>query len=175
MTAAAHIFPNFTQQMGELKAGGATSQITLTNANSGTVDTLKVGLAGTGAQLFNWVAATEAYTTAANFLANAGTGGGGALTEVSGGGYSRQSLSGVTYTTSGLVNTLNCTSPITWSATANWSAQYAFFYDYTAGGNSDSTGLLICYWDFGGSVSVVNGGTFTLTINGSGLATWTSS
>ena len=116
MTAAAHIFPNFTQQMGEFKAGGATSQITLTNANSGVVDTLKVALfTGT----FYWVAATEAYTTIAQFLANAGSGGGGALTEVSnsGTGYSRSALTGVTYTTTGLVNTLNCTSPITWSAT----------------------------------------------------------
>ena len=175
MSAAAHIFPNFTQMMGEKNAGGSTSQITLTNANSGTVDTLKVGLVASTS--FNWVAATQAYTTVAQFLANAGSGGGGAQTEVSSSstGYSRQSLSGVTYTDTGLVSTLNCTSPLTWSATASWSAAYAFFYDYTAGGNSDSTGLLICYWDFGGSVSVVNDGTFTLTINASGLATWTSS
>ena len=174
MTAAAHIFPNFTQMMAEKNAGGATSQITLTNANSGTVDTLKVALfTGT----FNWVAGTQSYTTIANFLANAGSGGGGALTEVSSSstGYSRQALTSVVYTDTGLVSTLNCASPITWSATASWSAQYAAFYDYTAGGNSDSTGLLICYWDFGGSVSVVSGGTFTLTVNASGVATWTSS
>lgn len=159
MTAAAHIFPNFTQAMG-------------THAVNLSSDTLKVGLAsGT----FNWVTATEAYTTVAQFLANTGSGGGGALTEVVYTGATpatRISLSSVTYTEAALVSTLTCTSP-SWT-TATWTANYAFFYDYTAGGSSDTAGLIICYWDLGGS-QVIAGQTFTLTINASGLATWTSS
>jgi len=159
MTAAAHIFPSFTQAMG-------VHSINLSS------DTLKVGLAsGT----FNWVTATEAYSTVSQFLANAGSGGGGALTEVSYSGASpasRITLSSVTYTQTGLVSTLTCANP-SWT-TATWTADYAFFYDYTAGGNSDTAGLLICYWDLGGN-QTISGQTFTLTINASGLATWTSS
>jgi hypothetical protein len=169
MAVTAHVFPNFTQQMGEKNAGGSTSQITLTNANSGTVDTLKVALfTGT----FNWVSATQAYTTIGQFLSNSGSGGGGALTEVTGTGYSRQALTTVTYTTSGLVNTLTCANP-SWSA-STFTANYAAFYDYTTAASSDTNGLLICYWDLGGAQSV-SGSTFTLTISGSGLVTWTSS
>ncbi len=159
MAQAAHVFPNFTQQMGT-----NTGPINLTS------DTLKVGLVASGT--FNWVAATEAYTTVSQFLTNAGSGGGGSLTEVSGGGYARVSLSGVTYTESGLVSTLTCSNP-TWT-NVTFSSVYAFFYDYTAGGSSDTNGLLICYWDFGGTQTVA-GASFTLTINASGLVTWTSS
>lgn len=159
MAAAAHIFPSFTQSMG-------THSVNLSS------DTLKVGLAsGT----FNWVSATEAYSTVSQFLANAGSGGGGALTEVVYTGASpasRFTLTSVTYTESGLVSTLTCAAP-SWT-TATWTADYAFFYDYTAGGSSDTAGLLICYWDFGGNQTIA-GQTFTLTVNASGLATWTSS
>jgi hypothetical protein len=159
MAAAAHTFPAFTQAMG-------AHSINLSS------DTLKVGLAsGT----FNWVTATEAYSTAAQFLANAGSGGGGALTEVSYSGASpssRITLSSVTYTESGLVSTLTSANP-SWT-TATWTADYAFFYDYTAGGSSDTAGLLICYWDFGGNQTIA-GQTFTLSINSSGITTWTSS
>ena len=162
MAAAAHIFPSAVQR--------------LTNESekwTATADTLKVGLA-TGT--FNWVAATQAYVFVADFLTNSGSGGGGALTEVSTSstGYSRQSLTSVGTTTTGLVTTLTCAT-ISWSATSNWSAAYAFFWDDTDTSTSDSTRHLLCYWDFGGTVSVVNGGTFTLTISGSGLVTFTSS
>lgn len=162
MAQAAHIFPGFTQAMG---------------VNSGPVnlssDTLKVGLVA-GGSTFNWVSATQAYTTVSQFLTNSGSGGGGALTEVStsGTGYIRQALTSVTYTESGLVSTLTCSNP-SWSA-ATFTAVYAFFYDFTAGGSSDTNGLMLCYWDFGGNQTVA-GATFTLTISGSGLATWTSS
>lgn len=162
MAQAAHVFPNITQQMG----ANTGTQINLSS------DTLKVGLVASGT--FNWVAATEAYTTVSQFLTNSGSGGGGALTEVStsGTGYTRQALSSVTYTESGLVSTLTCANP-SW-ASASFSAVYAFFYDYTAGGSSDSNGLILCYWDFGGTQTVTSA-TFTLTISGSGLVTWTSS
>jgi hypothetical protein len=164
----AHVYPNFTQQMGAHLSGGS-NQIDLTG---GTVDQLRCGLA-TNANTYTWNATSQAHATVTNFLAGSG---GGAMTEVStsGTGYSRQALTSVTYSESGLVSTLTCAT-IQWTATSNWNAYYAFFYDYAAGGSSDATGLLICYWDFGGTVSVVNGGNFTLTINASGLVTWTSS
>lgn len=167
MAGAAHVYPNFTQQMGAHLSGG-TSQIDLTG---GTVDTLKVGLVASSSPAYSWNGTSQAHTTVTNFLAGSGA---GALTEVSGGGYARQTLGSVTYSESGLVSTLTC-STVSWTASANYSATYAFFYDYTAGGNSDTAGLLITYWDFGGTVSVVSGGNFTLTINASGLVTWTSS
>lgn len=160
MAQAAHIFPNISQQMG----ANTGTQINLAS------DTLKVGLVGSGT--FNWVSTTQAYTTVAQFLTNAGAGGGGSLTEVVGGGYSRQALTSVTYTETGLVSTLTCANP-SW-ASASFTANYAFFYDFTAGGNSDTNGLILCYWDFGGNQTVTSA-TFTLTISGSGLATWTSS
>jgi hypothetical protein len=160
MAQAAHVFPVVTQQMG----ANTGTQINLST------DTLKVLLVASGT--FNWVSATEAYTTVSAFLTNAGSGGGGALTEVSGGGYSRQTLTSVTYTESGLVSTLTCANP-SWSS-ASFTAVYAMFYDYTAGGNSDTNGIPLCYWDFGGSQTVTSA-TFTLTISGSGLITWTSS
>lgn len=169
MAQAAHVFPNFTQQMG---LGDHNSNSSAINLSSTSQDTLKVGLAsGT----FNWVSATQAYTTVSQFLTNSGSGGGGSLTEVSYTGAtpaSRVTLSGVTYSESGLVSTLTCTSPA-WT-NASWTADYAFFYDYTAGGNSDSSGMLICYWDFGGNQTVTTA-SFTLTINAAGLVTWTSS
>lgn len=170
MAVTAHVFPNFTQLMAE---GDATNNINL-NTGVGTVDTCKVALfTGT----FNWPGTSDStanYTTIAQFLANTGTGGGGALTEVVGSGYSRQALTSVNCTTSSttLVTTLTCASPAWTSST--FSASYAAFYDYTAGGSSDTNGILMCYWDFGGSQSV-SGATFTLTVSGSGLVTWTSS
>lgn len=166
MAAAAHVFPNATQNIAN-KAEKWTA----------TADTLKVGLVASGT--FNWPGtgnSTAAYQTVADFLANAGAGGGGALTEVSasGTGYSRLALTSVAFTTSGLVNTLTAASPISWTATSNWSAVYAFFYD-AAVDTSDSTRELVAVWDFGGTVSVVSGGNFTLTINASGIVTYTSS
>jgi len=162
MTAVAHVFPNAVKNIASK----------VENWASGSSE-LKVGLAsGT----FNWPGtsnSTAAYQTVSDFLGNAGSGGGGALTEVVASGYSRTVLTGVSLTTTGLVVTLTC-SNVSWTAGANWSAQYAFFYDPTFDTN-DTTRELVCYWDFGGRVSVVTGGNFTLTINASGLVTFTSS
>jgi hypothetical protein len=166
MAGTAHFFPNFQQSLATASGGARLV---------GTVDTLKIGLVATGST-FNWVAATEAYTTVSSFLTNAGSGGGGALTEVSGGSYARQTLTGVALTQSANVNTLTASSPINFpTATANYSASYAFIYDYTAGANSDTAGLMVCYWDFGGPLAVVTGGNIALTVNASGLVTWTAS
>lgn len=165
MAQAAHVFPSFAQNLGA-------------NAQKATTDGISVALIATGST-FTWNTATQLYTTITQFLANAGSGGGGALTEVSttNTGYSRLALTGITFTESGLVSTLTASSPLTWnvptaaSGGVNWSASYAVFYDTT----TDASGDLICYWDFGGPTAVTAGGTFTLNINASGLVTLTSS
>lgn len=154
----AHVYPNFTQEIG-------TKLESLNN-----VDTLKVGLIAPS-NTYTWNSTAQGHKVVSDFLAGSG---GGALTEVSTSstGYARTALTSVGFSTTGLVNTLTCAT-IQWTATANWSAVYAFFYDFSVGG--DTSGELICYWDFGGTVSVVSGGSFTLTINASGLVNWTSS
>lgn len=159
MTAAAHVYPNAVQEL-------VTKAESLNN-----VDTLKVGLAAPTSPAYTWNSTSQAHATVANFLAGSGA---GAMTEVSTSstGYARLGLTSVTATTTGLVTTLTAAT-MTWTATANWSATYAFFYDFSVGG--DASGELICYWDFGGTVSVVSGGNFTLTVNASGLVTFTAS
>lgn len=159
MAAAAHVYPNATLNIAN-KAEKWTA----------TADTLKVALIAAGT--YTWNSTAQAHQTVADFLAGSG---GGVMTEVStsGTGYTRSALASVTFTTTGLVNTLTCAN-IVWTATSNWSALYAVFYD-AAVDTSDSTRELICYWDFGGTVSVVSGGNFTLTINASGIVTYTSS
>jgi hypothetical protein len=141
----AHAFPSLTQQLG-------------VEAFNLTTDTLQVALIGSGT--ITWNTTTQGYTTLPALISGAG------LTEVStsGTGYARQTLTGVSYTTSGLVNALTCSSP-TWSSAA-FSALYAVFFDASV-----SNGLL-CMWDFGGSASATP---FVLGINSGGLIQWQSS
>jgi hypothetical protein len=155
VAVTAHYFPEFETQMG-------TKVINLST------DTLTVGLIASGT--FTWGSTPEGYTYVSSFLAGDGTH--GALTEVSGGGYSRQNLVSPTFTSSGEVVTLTCSTNPSWSS-ATFNTVYGFLYDSTVGG-SDSAHPIILYWDFGGSQSV-SGATFTLTINASGLVTWTAS
>lgn len=158
MSAVAHVYPNAVQEL-----------VTKAESLNG-VDTLKVGLAAASSPVYTWNGTSQGHKFVSDFLAGSGA---GAMTEVTGGSYARQTLTSVTCTTTGLVTTLTCAT-ITWSATANYSATYAFFYDSSVGAG-DSTFPLICYWDFGGTVSVVAGGNFTLTINASGIVTFTAS
>ena len=151
MTATQHFFPEFQLQ---------------TSANLSS-DTLMVGLIASGT--FTWGATPEGYTYVSQFLAGDGTH--GALTEVTGGSYSRQALTGVTFTASGEVVTLTAANP-SWT-TVTFTTVYGFLYDSTVGAG-DSSHPIICYWDFGGSQSV-SGTNFTLTVNASGLVTWTAS
>lgn len=93
-------------------------------------------------------------------------------TEASGTGYTAggQALTSVTLTKSGHVYTLTSANP-SWTS-SSITASYALFYDSTPGSNA--TNPVICYWDFGGA-SVSSSGTFTLTVSGSGLVTFTGS
>lgn len=90
----------------------------------------------------------------------------GAGTEATGTAYTAggQTLTGVTITTTGTTTTLTAANP-TW-ANSTITAAYAVFYDGTGG--TDATNFPFVYWDFGGSQSSSNG-SFTLTINASGI------
>lgn len=131
-------------------------------------DTLQVLLIASTSPAYTWNSTSQAHTTVTNFLAGSGA---GAMTEVSGGSYARQTLTSLSFTDSANVTTLTCAN-ITLS-TVTFSTTYAVFFDNSVGG-TDSTNQLICYWDLGGTQSVT-GQNWTLTIAGSGLVTWTNS
>jgi hypothetical protein len=94
-------------------------------------------------------------------------------TEASGTSYTAGgvTVAGQLLTTSGSVTTLTATSPNL--STSTVTASYGVWLIKPSGA-SNSTTYPVCYWDFGGSQSS-NTGNFTLTINASGLATWTVS
>jgi len=154
MAVVAHYFPEFETQLGA-KAVNLSS------------DTLNVGLIASGT--FTWGATPEGYTYVSSFLGGDGTH--GSLTEVSGGGYSRQALTSVSFSASGEVVTLTSANP-SWSS-ATFSTNYGFLYDASVG-SGDSSHPIILYWDWGGTQSV-SSTTFTITVNASGLVTWTAS
>lgn len=165
MTVTCHVFPSLIWQLGA-KAVSLTS------------DSLYVGLIASGTYNYSGGANGTKPFHVTDFLAGDGTN--GALTEVSTSGtaYSRQLLTSVavmpssdSYTT-GTTYTLSCANP-SWAA-STISAKYAFFYDNSFGSGTDSTNLIMCYWDFGGTNSS-SSGSFTLTISGSGLLQWTVS
>lgn len=129
-----------------------------------TSDTLKAGLIASGTLAARGT--SEGYVTVSDLLNNNGS----ALTEVTGGGYSRQTLTSVTYTKSALVVTLNSAN-IVWSA-ATFSTVYGWIHDDSTG-VTDATRALIAIWDFQGTQSVTSTN-FTLVINAGGLVTWTA-
>lgn len=94
-------------------------------------------------------------------------------TEISGTGYTAggQALTSVSFSTTGTVTKLTCANPA-WTTATLTNVNYAVFFD--AAGGTNATNYPICYWNLGGAQSVT-GGTFTLTINASGLYTVTSS
>lgn len=154
MAVVAHYFPVFETLMG-------TKVVNLST------DTLTVGLIASGT--FTWGGTPEGYEYVSQFLGGDGTH--GALTEVTGGSYSRQNLTSVSFSASGETITLTAASPA-W-ATATFSTVYGFVYDASVGG-SDSAHPILLYWDFGGSQSVT-ATTFTLAVGSSGLVSWVAS
>lgn len=135
----------------------------LKTANLST-DTMNCGLIATAGLAARGT--SEGYQYVSQLLANNGS----ALTEVSGGGYSRQSLATVSWTISGLVVTYTAANPSWGSAT--WTAYYAWLHDETDSSGTDATRPLMVIWDLGGG-QAVTGQTFTLAINASGIATFT--
>jgi hypothetical protein len=154
LAAAAHYFPVFETLMG-------TKVINLDS------DTLNVGLIASGT--FTWGSTPEGYEYLSQFLAGDGTH--GALTEVSGGGYSRQALTSVSLTASGEVITFTAANP-SWSS-ATFTTNYGFIYDASVG-SGDSSHPILLYWDFGGSTTVP-GITWTIDLNPAGILNWTAS
>ena len=154
MATTQHYFPEF-----EVAAWNKTINVSS--------DTFNVGLITSGT--FTWGSTPEGYQYVSQFLAGDGTH--GSLTEVSGGGYSRQALTSVSFSASGEVITFTAASP-SWSS-VTFSAVYGFVYDASVGG-SDSAHPILLYWDFGGAQSP-SGTTFTLTVNASGLIALTAS
>lgn len=130
-------------------------------------NTLKVGLIASGT--LSARVNSETYATVSDLLANSP---GSPLTEVStsGTGYTRQILTSVSYSKTGLVVTLTSANP-SWPS-ATFSTNYGFLYDDSTGG-SDASKALIAIWDFGGVQSVTSTN-FTLLVNASGLVTWTA-
>lgn len=167
MAAAAHSFPGYNNLL-------TTKSANYSNLSGST----KLGAVLISAGTFNWVAATQAYTTLAQFIANAGSGGGGALTESTGTGYSRGTLSSVTCSTSGLVTTLSHAA-LTYTA-STITALYLVVYDFTLNttnpnnNTADASHQLVAYQDFGGP-ETDTAGTWSFTPSGSGLVTWTAS
>jgi hypothetical protein len=165
MAVTAHVFPSFNLAALEKSAN-------FTNLASSTH--LSALLITTGTYTFT-NAGFGTCASVTNFLAGDGTNGALTETSTSGTGYTRNTNIGSvtvadTGTGSSAVTTLSCAN-VSWTS-ATFTAKYALFYDSTSG--SDTTNVPICYWDFGGAQSV-SGATFTLTIAGTGLATWTIS
>ena len=155
MATTSHVYPS-------LSLNGLKKTL---NASTDTLEVLLIA-AGT----YTWNSTAQGHTHVSDFLTGSGS---GALTEVStsGTGYTRQTLTSVTLTDSGLVTTLDCANP-SWTS-ATFSAVYAAFFDNSVGG-SDSTNQLLCYWDFGSAQSVTST-TFTITVNSGGVLAWTHS
>jgi hypothetical protein len=96
----------------------------------------------------------------------------GAGTEASGTGYSAggQALTSVTFTLTGHGYVLSCANPSWNAAGGSLAAAYAVILDSTPGSNA--TNPVLCYFDFGGTATATNS-TFGLTVNGSGLLSYT--
>lgn len=149
MAVTAHVFPQFQLGLASKLQNLSSDSIMCALSNSGTTITL----ATTGVQ------AAKLWT---DWKTNV-------TPEITGTGYTAggQALTGVSSTVTGDVWTLTATSP-SW-ASSTITANQAVFYDSTA-----STVQLIAFWDFGGAVSDTSG-TYTLTINASGIVTATVS
>lgn len=124
-------------------------------------DTFKVGLIASGT-LDASRANTEAYEFVTDLLANNGS----ALTEVTGTGYSRLSLTSVTWTLSGLTAKLTAANP-TYSS-PSFQFKYGWIHDETASSATDATRPLLAIIDFGG-LQTASGASFPLAVDTSGL------
>lgn len=129
-------------------------------------DTLKIGLIASGTLATRSTA--EGFETVSDLLAN----GGSALTEASGTGYSRLSLTSVTWALSGLVVTLGAANPAYTSP--SFTFKYGWIHDETASSATDATRPLITIIDFAGTQTAA-GSSFPLAVDSSGLFSITAS
>jgi hypothetical protein len=150
MAVTAHVFPQW-------ELGAATKL-----QNLAATDTLKVALSNAAGPVTLATAGVQAAKLFTDWTTNV-------TPEITGTGYTAggATLATQTVTVSGNVTTWTTANP-SWSA-STFTANQAIFYDSTAG-----TVQLICFWDFGGAITVTSS-TFTLTVSGSGLLTATAS
>lgn len=152
MAVTSHVFPQFAIGLGvgDIAMTGGTYKVALGNAAG------PIGLATSG------ISTAKLFTDWTSIV-----------TEITGTGYTTGgvAVSSPTFTAGGSNNTV-----ATWTSASNpnwtsasFTANQAVYYESSA-----STYQLICFWDFGGAVTVTSS-TFTLTINGSGLLTATAS
>lgn len=130
-------------------------------------DTFQFGLIASGTLAAR--ATSEGYEFVSDLLAN----GGSPLTEVStvGTGYSRQALASPSWSLSGLVTEFNADNP-EWTA-ATFTTVYGWIHDETASSGTDATRPLVALFDFNGP-QTASGVDFILTVNASGLATYSA-
>ncbi len=112
-------------------------------------------------------AATDtAYNTSNNTLV-----GSGAAELVTGNGYTLggNALGGISFTMSGGTGTLNCTDPAVWTASGGTMVfRYVVCWDTTIGAATTRTPVL--WWDYGSSLTLQIGETFTVA-HGASLLT----
>jgi hypothetical protein len=150
MAVTAHVFPQW-------ELGAATKL-----QNLAATDTLKVALSNAAGPVGLATSGVQAAKLFTDWTTNVAA-------EISGTGYTAggATLASQTVTVSGNVTTWT-TANASWTS-ATFTANQAIFYDSSAG-----TVQLICFWDFGGAITVT-ASTFTLTVSGSGLLTATAS
>lgn len=121
------------------------------------------------------VASVKAVMGAANELQGAALVGTTGYTYSSSASASGQVLTGVTWTQSSNIWTLSCTSPSFGTAQTVFNPAYAVFIYCPPGTPADSACLPLVYWNLNGGTAVPGqGGTYVLTISGSGLLTLTT-
>ena len=146
-----HCFPYAAQQINK----------GLLDIHSTSAGAFKIGLCTASAA--TWGATQQAYQFVSSITA--------AYTEVSSGGYARQSLTGITLTQGTDSNVWTCTSPISFGASITLSAASAFVYT-TLIGSADASYPVISIIDFGGTVSS-SAGPWTYTVDPvNGLVVW---
>jgi hypothetical protein len=153
MALTAHVFPQFIIGLNNhnIAMTGGTYKVALSNA-AGPV-TLATSGVSTATLFTDWTSNVAA--------------------EISGTGYTAggATVSSPTFAAGGsndAVATWTSASNPNWT-TATFTANQAIYYESSA-----STNQLICFWDFGGAITVT-ASTFTLSINASGLLTATAS
>jgi hypothetical protein len=133
----------------------------LLDIHSTSAGAFKIGLCTSSAA--TWGATQQAYQFVSSVTA--------AYTEVSSGGYARQSLTGITLTQGTDNNVWTCTSPISFGSSITLSAASAFVYT-TLIGSADASYPVIAIIDFGGTVSS-SAGPWTYTVDAvNGLVYW---
>jgi len=148
----AHVFPQFAIGLGagNINMTSGTYKVALGNG-TGPITLATAGIS-TAKLLTDWTAI---------------------VAEITGTGYTAggATVSAPTFTAGGTNNSVatwtSATNP-TWTS-STFTANQAVFYESSA-----ATYQLICFWDFGGAISVTSG-TFTLNISASGLLTATAS